>query len=113
MSTLQECRFELQELRCADCLKPTGNQGTCEDVDFCPDCRAEYDAANVPGTSSQVIVRLIEGHKYLPKPRAVHLSSNGKTLCGMSGNHNTTAEVEDVTCKRCSHASSVIGLADI
>jgi hypothetical protein len=99
--TFQECKFELAELRCADCGKRTGNQGTCEDVDLCADCRAGYDEANGPGTSAQVITRLIEGHKYIPKPRAVHLRGGGRTLCGLSGNHNTTAEVEDVTCKRC------------
>jgi hypothetical protein len=110
---MNECRFELKDLRCANCNRLTGNLGTCDDVDLCAKCRRDYDEANHPNASAKLIVKLIEGHKFHPVIRAVHLSSNGQTLCGRKGNHNTTAEAEDVTCKRCKQAASTIGLAGI
>ncbi len=36
-----ECAFELREQLCVECGKPSGQEGTCEDVIYCRDCRDE------------------------------------------------------------------------
>jgi hypothetical protein len=41
--TFMFCRFTLRGLRCLNCGQPTGNIGTCADIDICPDCRKLAD----------------------------------------------------------------------
>jgi Zn finger protein HypA/HybF involved in hydrogenase expression len=107
-----ECHFELKELRCDECGAPTGEQGTCEDIAYCARCRAEWaDITGRDNVAGQWTVQSIEGHKFRPRARAVHFSSNGKTLCGRKGSHPVSAERDEVTCKRCLSTASTIGLA--
>lgn len=54
-----ECRFELKELLCMDCKRPTGNLGTCADSDYCPDCK-KPQGDQTSGEVSRFLIHIAE-----------------------------------------------------
>lgn len=50
-----ECAFELTEQPCVSCGKPSGQQGTCEDLIYCPGCRERFIANNDDGAALSLI----------------------------------------------------------
>jgi ribosomal protein S27E len=105
---IQECAFEPDsfEVRCMDCDRRTGVVGTCKDVALCPACRAGYIAAGFSELEvSEMIITLIEGRGYKTKyvrKRVLHLSINGKTVCGAKGGpHPLTTHRNESNRKRC------------
>jgi hypothetical protein len=114
--TVEECAFEPEstEIRCVECGKPTGEMGTCTDLDFCASCKEEfiqgamYDGATRAQAESRfsaMLISLIEGApfkaKYV-KSRALHIAIDGQPACSAKGGpHPLTTNPNESNCKRC------------
>jgi hypothetical protein len=115
-ATERECAFEPEvvEVLCADCEKPTGLMGTCNDLNFCASCKTDFiDVAVAVGATqaqaeaeySEMLITLIEGApykaKYAPR-RVMHFEVNGQPACGIKGGpHPMTTNRNETNCKRC------------
>lgn len=107
---VEECAFEPEstEIRCDQCEKPTGVMGTCQDIGFCVECRADYVAVIGEKRFSEMLITMIEGKSYSTKyarKRVLHFSVDGKPACkARGGPHPLTTNQNDSNCKRCLRA---------
>jgi hypothetical protein len=119
-----ECAFEPDSIavRCIECGKPTGLVGTCQEVDFCASCKAEFiEGAMHDGSTrtaaearfSAMLIGMIEGShykaKYAPR-RVLHIAVAGGTACrARGGPHPMTNNPSESNCKRCLARAAKIG----
>jgi hypothetical protein len=100
---MSECKFELSEIRCVECGKPTGDIGTCDDRAYCSECRTIFEKLKGKNAFARYVVRLIEREKYHPKSRVLHFDSGSNLpLCAARGGpHPLSKNINEVNCKKC------------